>query len=94
MKIQDATDDGKMFSVEFIKRTTGETREMICRRGVLSHLKGGDAAYDPKENGLLWVFDTQKDGYRSIPLENVIKVKIRGVTYECDKNGKLTPSSK
>jgi hypothetical protein len=36
---------GRIFSVTFVKRTTGETRTMVARTGVAKHLKGGDAAY-------------------------------------------------
>lgn len=80
--LKESVDDGKIFSVTFIKRTTGEIREMVCRLGVKSHLRGGVKKFDDKEKNLLTVFDVQKNGYRSIPLENIIKVKVNGVTYE------------
>ena len=35
-----------IFTVTFIKRTTGEKRVMNCRKGVIKHLKGGKAAYN------------------------------------------------
>lgn len=90
MNISDLVEDGKIFYVEFVKRTTGEVREMVCRKGVHSHLKGGEASYDPVRAGLLWVFDMQKQGYRSIPLETIIKAKIGGVEYKVDKTGHTT----
>jgi len=31
--------EGKIFSVKFVKRTTGEVREMVARTGVKAHLK-------------------------------------------------------
>jgi hypothetical protein len=80
--LKDAVDDGRIFSVEFIKRTTGEKRLMVCRLGVKSHLKGGTKKFDDKEKNLLTVFDVQKKGYRSIPLENIISVKIHGEKFE------------
>lgn len=67
-----------IFSVGFVKRTTGEFRQMTCRLGVTSHLQGGDRAYDPSEKGLLPVYDVAKQGYRSIPLENVLWIKAKG----------------
>lgn len=80
--LKEAVDDGHIFSVEFVKRTTGEERHMLCRIGVKSHLKGGTKKFSDTEKNLLTVFDVQKNGYRSIPLENIIRVKINGRTYE------------
>jgi hypothetical protein len=80
--LKEAVDDGHIFSVDFIKRTTGEERHMVCRIGVKSHLKGGTKKFSDTEKNLLTVFDVQKNGYRSIPLENIIRVKINGRTYE------------
>jgi hypothetical protein len=80
--IREAVSDGSLFSVEFIKRTTGEKREMLCRTGVRAHLKGGTKKFDDKEKQLLTVYDVQKNGYRSIPLDAIIRVKIHGRVYE------------
>lgn len=66
--------DGHIFSVRFVKRTNGEVRHMLCQTGVTKHLKGGDKAYDASSKGLLSVYDVQKGGYRSIPLESIIQV--------------------
>ncbi len=70
--------DGKIFSVTFVKRTTGEIRTMTCRLGVTKHLKGGDKAYSPKDYDLVTVFDMQKQGYRSIPIDAILDLKIKG----------------
>jgi len=75
-------DDGRIFGVWFVKRTTGETRHMVCRTGVKKHLKGGGRSYDPKAKGLLNVYDVQKQGYRSIPIENVIQIEHHGVVTQ------------
>jgi hypothetical protein len=69
---------GKIFSVRFIKRTTGEERKMVCRLGVKSHLKGGELAYNPAEKALLTVFDVQKQDYRSINLDQLLEVSAGG----------------
>lgn len=74
--------NGKIFGVKFIKRTTGELREMTARMEVKSHLTGGGPAYDREAAKVLCVFDMAKAGYRSIPVEGVQSVKIEGVTYE------------
>jgi hypothetical protein len=80
--LKEAVSDGKIFSVEFTKRTTGEQRLMVCRLGVTSHLKGGTKKFDDREKNLLTVYDVQKNGYRSIPLDAIIRVKIGGRVYE------------
>lgn len=80
--LKEAVDDGHIFSVEFIKRTTGELRHMVCRIGVKSHLKGGTKKFSDTEKQLLTVFDVQKNAYRSIPLDQIIRVKVNGQTYE------------
>lgn len=74
--------DGGIFSVKFIKRSTGEVREMVCRKGVTKHLKGGEQSYDPKAKRLVTVFDMQKQAYRSINLDAVMLLKTEGVEYE------------
>ena len=73
--------DGKIFSVEFIKRTTGELRRMTCRIGVKKHLKGGEKAYSAAQKRLLTVFDMDAKGYRSIPLEGIQSVSVGGQTF-------------
>lgn len=73
--------DGHIFTVEFIKRTTGELRKMKCRTGVKKHLKGGTLAYSPKDNGLLTVYDLEAKGYRSIPVQNVQRLSVGGQTF-------------
>jgi len=72
---------GRIFSVVFVKRTTGEIRTMVARTGVTSALKGGDAAYSFSANSLLSVYDTQAKGYRTIPLEGIISLKSGGEEY-------------
>jgi hypothetical protein len=43
---------GRFFKVSFIKRTSGERREMVCRIGVSKHLKGGSLSFNPKDHDL------------------------------------------
>lgn len=78
--------EGKIFSIRFIKRSTGELRAMVCRTGVKKHLKGGESAYDPKEHDLIVVYDMQKNGYRSIPKEGIIEVLIDGVWIKVERD--------
>jgi hypothetical protein len=63
---------GKIFSVAFYKRTTGEYRVMLCRGGVRKYLKGGLQKFDPQKYNLMVVFDMQKLEYKCIPIERIM----------------------
>lgn len=71
---------GKIFTVKFIKRTTGELRTMNCRTGVKKHLKGGEKKFKDSNKNLLTVYDLQKKGYRSIPVESIQEIVVEGET--------------
>lgn len=83
---------GKIFSVEFVKRTTGEKRVMQARQGVVNGatpLKGGEwangTAGNAVEHDLILVTDINlekagKHSRRSIPLESVTKIVVAGQT--------------
>ena len=68
MRIKNATaakkiselDDSTIFFVKFIKRSTGEIRDMYAQKGVGKFVKGGEQAYDPSEHNLVGVFDNGK----------------------------------
>lgn len=77
-ELSDILSDGRIFSITFIKRTTGELRLMHARRGVKAHLKGGTLPYDPIEKGLVTVYDLDKEAYRTIPAENVTEIRHHG----------------
>lgn len=77
-----ARESGHIFAVEFVKRTDGTIREMLCRTGVTKGTKGGSMGYRPEDKGLLSVYDMQKQGFRSIPVENVLHLSMNGQRYE------------
>src|SRR5574343_645570 len=62
---------GRIFEVEFIKRSTGELRKMTARMKVTKYLKGGTQPYKPKEHNLITVFSMADKGYRNISVENI-----------------------
>lgn len=66
--------NGKIFTVEFTKKN-GEQRKMLCRTGVKKYVKGIGQRYNPREKGLIGVYDLQKSGYRMINLETITSVK-------------------
>ena len=80
---------GKLFSCEFIKRTTGERRLMLARTGVKIGLTGKGANYNFTEKNLLPVIDMNiynktkniNDSRKAIPLENIIWVQLSGIKY-------------
>lgn len=71
---------GKVFRVDFVKRSTGTRRTMVCRFGVTKHLKGGKKAFDAGDKGLFTVWEFGK-GYRSIAIDNLILLKTAGQVY-------------
>lgn len=71
---------GLIFSIRFIKRTTGELREMVCRQGVkkgLVEIPSRDGV-DWKQHGLIPVWDMGLKAYRSIPIEGIREIKVEG----------------
>lgn len=67
---------GKIFTVEFTKRTDGSDRIMNARLGVKAYLHGGVLPYDPNEKNLIPCFDMQKRAYRMISIEGIKSLKI------------------
>jgi hypothetical protein len=77
-------EDGRFFTVTFIKRTTGEVRIMNCRQRVKKYLAGGPAAYSFNEKGLVSVFDMGKMAYRSIPIDGIREIRVGSEDLEVD----------
>jgi len=87
------TATGKVFTVDFIKRTNGEERTMNCRRNVQKGVKGVGLKFDPKAKDLLVVYDMQKvvqhaDGsedtkgaFRMINLSDLLGLRMEGKAY-------------
>lgn len=82
-------DFNQIFSVIFKKRTNGEIRKMVCRYGVTEYLAGGTKAFKDEDHELKTVFDMQKQAYRSIALESLIQIKVKGEVYIVEENQKL-----
>lgn len=73
--------DGRIFVVEFIKRTDGSIRRMICRRGVHKDIKGTGMSYDPTSKALLTVWDIEAAGYRMINLADLVSLSMGSKKY-------------
>lgn len=78
--LNSALEGGRIATITFIKKD-GTVRDMNCRKGVTSHLKGGISTTANIPH-LMTVFDTQKGEYRSINLNTVTQVKGRGMVVE------------
>jgi len=92
---------GSIFSVTFVKRTTGETRQMNARLGVSKGVTGVGMAYDPKSKNLMACYDVQKaqemkaqgmdeveaakKSYRMINLDDILSLKVGGEAYTVEK---------
>ena len=74
--IESVAGNGKVFTVDFIKRSNGELRTMNARlaRQTQTGKVGGELPYNATDNGLLPVYDMQKKAYRMIALESVTRV--------------------
>lgn len=75
MLVQDLlreTSNKKIFTVTFIKRTTGEIRTMNAMRGVRKGVTGEGLPFDPSEKNLLTVYDVKKKGHRFVNLNEII----------------------
>lgn len=86
-KVENLVKDGTIFTVTFIKRTTGETRVMNARKGVKKDLKGGTLKYDPKERRLLTCWEVPQNSpnegrYKMIDVNSIITLKAHGKTYD------------
>lgn len=73
---------GKFTRVDFIKRTNGAHRRMLCRTGVKKNLSGGPPPYDMGHHNLISVWDVQKGAYRTIPVEGILEIKARGNIHQ------------
>jgi len=72
--------EGRIFSVYF-QKVNGDMRQMVCRRGVTRHLRGGGLPYDPNKYGYLPVFDMEARDYRMVNLNSITSFRIGGEMF-------------
>lgn len=70
---------GRIFGATFVKRD-GTVRTGAFRFGVRHELKGVGMRYDAAERRNLVVFDMRKREYRTIRLESLVSLRVRGTT--------------
>ena len=76
--------DGKIVTVRFIKRTNGEERTLTGRLGVKKYLRGGPAAYNFAEKGLISIYEMD-NGYRCVPVESILELRAGGEVFVADR---------
>tara|TARA_R100001163_G_C4919462_1_gene100294 strand:- start:153 stop:440 length:288 start_codon:yes stop_codon:yes gene_type:complete len=75
---------GSIATATFIKKN-GDTRVMNFRKGVKEYANGGKLAFNPKEKGLIQVFDMKIKEYRLINRNTIVKLKCKGMVYSVEK---------
>jgi hypothetical protein len=88
--VEAARASGRIFAIEFVRRSDGAIDAMTCRTGVHKGTKGKSMGYDPKDHGLLSVYAMDRKGFRSVPVENIRKLAMRGQRYVADSPGKYS----
>ena len=81
--------DGKIFHITFVKKD-GTIRSFNARFGVKSYLNGGKLKYDAASKGNIIVFSMEDRGYRTINVNNILRVKTKGNVYTSEKFYQLT----
>ena len=77
----DGMKNGRIFSVRFVKKD-GTVRDMICRKGVKKGVKGTGAGWgEGSMKPLRTVFDMRKAGFRTIPTDRILRLKVGGRTH-------------
>ena len=79
IKIEES--EGKIFSVVFRKRTTGEWSKLIGRLGVRKDVNGTGLKYDPETKQLMTVYDMQNQGWRMINKNSITELQTKGESY-------------
>jgi hypothetical protein len=78
---------GRFFTVEFVKRTTGELRVMTCRLGVSKGVTGKGMAFDPASRELLTVWDVKAQGHRMVNLRDLRSLTMDGERFTWTPEG-------
>ena len=73
--------EGKFVGITFVKRTNGQKRVMNFRLGVNKFKNGGKLKYKPIDHTLISVWDRNKVGYRTIPLDAIEELNIGGQQF-------------
>lgn len=78
-------ESGKFVTVTFTKRN-GSRRVLNGRSGVKKGVNGKGMAYDPKANGIVILYEMNKDGkpnenYRAVRIDSISKIRFNKKDY-------------
>lgn len=71
---------GKTISIAYRKKD-GSLRLINTRTGVRKNITGGGLKYNPEEYGYIILWDLRKNGYRTVNLDTIERVKSGGQIY-------------
>lgn len=86
-----ASTKGRVFRVDFIKRTDGSLRHMVARTGVRKGVKGVGLGFDPAARGLAVVYDMVQHAHRMVNLEGVVYIKCGATEWRSETNQRDKP---
>jgi hypothetical protein len=72
---------GRVFSIQFLKRSNGELRTMKAIFVEGKGIKDVGMPYEPNQRRLIVVYDVGKEGYRAVPIDGILTLKIYGENY-------------
>ena len=72
--------NGKIFNVTFVQ-LNGNIRNITARLGVKKHLKNKGFSHDPVSKGNLTVYSLSDEGYRTVKIGNILRIKCNGEVY-------------
>jgi hypothetical protein len=75
---------GRLFSVTFIKRSTGRERTIVARLAVKYPRNGRAMPYNPRDRKLIVVFDMAERTHKCIPIDGIEAVSFRASRYRVD----------
>lgn len=79
---------GTIFTVTFTKRN-GKTQRLNGRTGVTKRVTGRGMIYNPTIHGILPVFDLYAQGYRSVRINALTNLSIRGRKFAVRGGGQF-----
>ena len=79
-EIKALVSDGHFFTVEFVKRSTGQLRKL---NGLVKRPKpDSKPAYNFDHHNLIPMWSIKDKGYRAVPIENILWIRAKGKFYD------------
>ena len=72
--------DGRFFRMTYQKKD-GSIRNLTVRTGVSKGVKGTGRAYDPKDYGLITVWEASSECFKAINPDQILEISFQGKTF-------------